>query len=156
MPLRFYEHKNGVHGCFSNFSAHPFTLDGLLWPTSEHYFQAQKFPGTDWAEQIRKAPNPMKAKTMGGSRKHPLRPDWERVKEDVMRRALAAKFAQHADARAVLLSTGDDTLIEAAPRDYYWGCGTRGTGKNRLGLLLMELRTNLRTQQASESGHSGR
>src|SRR3954453_12385352 len=113
MPLRFYGIADGP---FSNFSAHAFILDGLEWPTSEHYFQAQKFPGTQWAEQIRLAPNPMKAKKMGGSRKHPLPRDWERVKEDVMRRALAAKFAQHADARALLLATGDETLIEAAPR----------------------------------------
>jgi ribA/ribD-fused uncharacterized protein len=148
MTLRFYGHTNGPHGCFSNFSAHPFTLDGLVWPTSEHYFQAQKFPGLEWAEEIRLAPNPMKAKRMGGSRAHPLRKDWERVKEDVMRLALEAKFTQHASLREVLLATGDQTLVEAAPRDYYWGCGAKGTGRNRLGYLLMELRTKLKTNGA--------
>jgi ribA/ribD-fused uncharacterized protein len=146
MTLRFYAHTDEPYGCFSNFSHHPFTLDGALWPTSEHYFQAQKFAGSEWAEAIRLASNPMKAKRMGGSRKHPLRKDWERVKEDVMRRALEAKFTQHAGARDVLLSTGEVTLVEAAPRDSYWGCGAKGTGKNRLGVLLMELRLRLKAQ----------
>ena len=50
-------HAREKYGCFSNFSAHGFELDGLYWSTSEHYFQAQKFPGTPDAEQIRKREN---------------------------------------------------------------------------------------------------
>ena len=47
-----------------------FELDGKHWPTVEHYFQAAKYLGTDedWAEQIRLAATPAKAKTMGRSR----------------------------------------------------------------------------------------
>jgi N-glycosidase YbiA len=43
------------YGCFSNFAAHPIRLAGKTWPTSEHYFQAQKFAGTDHEEAIRRA-----------------------------------------------------------------------------------------------------
>lgn len=64
-----------------------------------------------------------------------------------MRRALQAKFAAHPGLQALLLSTGDEPLIEATTGDYYWGCGTNGDGLNRLGELLMELRAALRAQQ---------
>jgi ribA/ribD-fused uncharacterized protein len=39
--IRFYSTK-ADYSCFSNFSPHPIRLKGKLWPTSEHYFQAQK------------------------------------------------------------------------------------------------------------------
>ena len=45
MAIEFYSTKD-AYGAFSNFSAHPFDLDGKRWPTSEHYFQAQKFVTT--------------------------------------------------------------------------------------------------------------
>ncbi|MBC8139830.1 MAG: NADAR family protein, partial [Armatimonadetes bacterium] len=53
---------------------------------------------------------------------------------------LRAKFDAHTELRELLLSTGTETLIEKTSTDDYWGCGTDGTGKNRLGELLEELR----------------
>ena len=143
MPIRFYSLQNQF-GEFSNFSPHPFELDGLRWPTSEAYFQAQKFGDEAYREQIRLAPSPMKAANLGRSRSVPLRENWADVKDDAMRRALKAKFAAHPDLRELLLSTGEEPLIEATSDDYYWGCGTRGDGLNRLGELLMELRAQLK------------
>lgn len=55
---------------------------------------------------------------------------------------LRAKFSRP-DLRERLLATAPAMLIEAAPRDYHWGCGARGTGKNRLGMLLMRVRDEL-------------
>ena len=46
MTIYFYGADEVPYGCFSNFSDHGFDLDGVWWPTSEHYFQAQKFAGT--------------------------------------------------------------------------------------------------------------
>ncbi|HKC73877.1 MAG TPA: NADAR family protein, partial [Chloroflexota bacterium] len=43
MTIYFYSTREKPYGCFSNFSPHGFELDGVWWPTSEHYFQAQKF-----------------------------------------------------------------------------------------------------------------
>ncbi len=51
MPILFYSVRESPYGCFSNFSPHPFEFDGKRWPTSEHYFQAQKFAGTPFREQ---------------------------------------------------------------------------------------------------------
>lgn len=69
-----------------------------------------------------------------------------------MRAAVQAKFAQHADLRAILLGTGDGEIIENAPRDYYWGCGATGTGKNMLGIILMETRAALHETANGDKG----
>lgn len=144
MPILFYSHTIGPYVAFSNFSPHPFELDGATWPTVEHCFQAAKFPGTDHAEAICLAKSPREAKRLGRSRAHPIRPNWDDVRDDVMRRAVRRKFETHADIRELLLSTGDEELVEDAPRDYYWCRGARGTGKNRLGVILMGVRAALR------------
>lgn len=141
-PILFYRTQD-AYGAFSNFSAHPFTLKGKVWPTTEHYFQAQKFPGTEHEEAIRVASSPMIAARMGRARSRPLRPDWEAVKDDVMREALAAKFTQHGDLRQLLLGTAPHPLVEHTKNDRYWADGGDGTGLNRLGILLVELRDQL-------------
>lgn len=141
--LQFYGTKT-AYGCFSNFAPYPFELGGRVWPTTEHYFQAQKFAGTEHEEAIRMVRSPMKAARMGRSRQRPLRSDWEQVKDEVMLAGLRAKFAQHADIRTVLLETGDAELVEHTRRDRYWGDGGDGTGRNTLGRLLMRVRDELR------------
>jgi hypothetical protein len=143
MTIYFYGTRT-QYGCFSNFSRHGFELDGVWWPTSEHYFQAQKFAGTPHADQIREVKTPKDAARMGRDRSRPLRSDWERVKDDIMRKAVLHKFETHADIREVLLSTGDAPIVENAPGDYYWGCGADGSGKNMLRQILMEVREILR------------
>lgn len=144
MPIYFYSDREAPYGGFSNFSKHGFTLDGTYWPTSEHYFQAQKFAGTPHEEEIRRAAAPKIAADRGRDRSRPLRADWNDVKDGVMRCAVRAKFATHAPLRDLLLSTGNELIIENAPGDFYWGCGSDGSGKNRLGEILMELRDALR------------
>ncbi len=139
MGIFFYK-INEEYGCFSNFSHYGFELDGKWWMTSEHYFQAQKFRGTEYEEIIRLLDNPMKVAEMGRNRNLPLRLDWEQVKDDIMRKAVLAKFAQNESIKEVLLSTKKETIVENAPNDYYWGCGKDGTGKNKLGIILMEVR----------------
>ena len=154
MPIRFNSTRERPHGCFSNFSPHGFELDGKQWPTSEHYFQAQEFAGTEHEEAVRRAASPMVAARMGRSRARPLRSDWDRVKDDAMRRGVRCKFETHADIRAILLGTGDEEIVEAAPRDRYWGCGADGTGLNRLGQILMEVREALR-RRGADAGEGG-
>ena len=112
----------------------------------EHYYQAQKFAQHDpgYAEQVRLAATPGAAKRMGRSRQHRMREDWPEARETVMLAGLRAKFTQHESSRAVLLSTGDEELVEHAPwGDAYWGDGGNGTGRNRLGVLLVQVREEL-------------
>jgi ribA/ribD-fused uncharacterized protein len=148
--ILFYR-QNDPYGEFSNFSAHPFKLGGRVWPTSEHYFQAQKFAGTEHEEAVRNAKTPSLAAKLGRSRALPLRADWEVVKEDVMRAALKAKFEQHPKLKSLLVSTGDAELIEHTRNDSYWADGGDDTGKNRLGILLMELRAELFAEATTNS-----
>lgn len=143
MAIYFYR-VNDKYGCFSNFSEHGFELNGKYWMTSEHYFQAQKFAETEFEEQVRLSATPMEAATKGRDRSKPLRKDWEEVKDDIMRRAVLEKFKANSDAKKILLSTGNEDIIEKTTKDYYWGCGEDGTGKNMLGKILMETRKILR------------
>lgn len=143
LAIYFYR-INEKYGCFSNFSRHGFELDGKYWITSEHYFQAKKFNGTEYEEKVRQAKTPMEAANMGRDRNKPLRNDWEEVKDDIMRKAVLEKFKTNKDAKEMLLSTGDEEIIEKTTNDYYWGCGEKGTGKNMLGKILMETREILR------------
>lgn len=150
MPIYFYVPREEPYGCFSNFSPHGVELDGEWWPTAEHYFQAQKFAGTPHAEAVRRAHTPKDAANLGRDRSRPLRGDWEAVKDAVMRRAVLRKFETHRALRDLLLSTGDEEIVENAPGDYYWGCGADGTGKNMLGKILMEVRETLRSREAED------
>jgi N-glycosidase YbiA len=140
MAIYFYSTREVPYGCFSNFSAHGFELDGHYWRTSEHYFQACKFVGHPDYDELCALPTPKAVAKAGRERTRPLRPDWEEVKDDIMRVAVRQKFATHASIRDLLLATGDEELVENTTGDYYWGCGKNGTGKNMLGKILMEVR----------------
>ena len=145
--INFYS-TTGDYGCFSNFSKHPIHLNGKRWPTTEHYFQAQKFQGTEHEEAVRLCKTARDAANMGRSRKLPLRRDWEGVKDQVMLEAVRAKFTQHDDLKATLLGTGDAKLVEHTAKDSYWGDGGDGSGKNRLGHILMKVREELRSAES--------
>eukprot|EP00731_Ephydatia_muelleri_P002171 Em0001g2171a len=155
-PIRFYE-RGQPYFEFTNFAEYPIQLDGKTWPTSEHYFQAQKFVGTPYEEQVRNVPRARDAFDL--SRRPDvspwLRSDWEKVKLDVMYKALLAKFSQHNNLRDMLVKTGNRLLIEHTSKDCYWGDGGDGRGQNNLGKLLMKVRTELASRrQPSSSGNS--
>eukprot|EP00695_Tsukubamonas_globosa_P002890 TRINITY_DN410_c0_g1_i2.p1 TRINITY_DN410_c0_g1~~TRINITY_DN410_c0_g1_i2.p1 ORF type:complete len:183 (+),score=33.09 TRINITY_DN410_c0_g1_i2:80-550(+) len=154
METIYFYRAGDDYGCFSNFSRHSFFLDDKKWPTSEHYFQAMKFEGTPHEEEVRKLSSPGKAAEKGRSRALPLRRDWEAVKEDIMRRALIAKFTQTKDIKDILLGTGSATLVEHTSNDSYWADGGDGTGLNRLGVLLMEVRHIFRHQLPAQASSS--
>ncbi|KOG56902.1 Swarming motility protein ybiA [Streptomyces virginiae] len=141
MTIYFYAAGEVSYGCLSNFSDRGFDLDGVWWPTSEHYFQAQKCKGTRHTDLIRFARTPLRAAEMGRDSSKPLRRDWKRVQDEVMRRVVATKFRAHADIRDILLSTGDEEIVEDTTTDHCWGRGSTGNGKNRLGRILVRTRT---------------
>ncbi|MEO0564988.1 MAG: NADAR family protein [Chloroflexota bacterium] len=150
MTIYFYSTLEKPYGCFSNFSRHGVEIDGVYYKTTEHYFQAMKFEGhSEHVDDVRRAATPKLAAQIGRDRARPLRADWEQVKDDVMRRAVLAKFEKHTDIRAILLATGDQDIVENAPGDRYWGIGKDGTGKNMLGIILMETRALLRQSEAT-------
>eukprot|EP00250_Pteridium_aquilinum_P026038 c3215_g2_i1 orf=1-525(-) len=134
--LHFYNHRARRYGFMSNFYQAKVLIDGKTWPTTEHYFQAMKFAGVDDAllERVRAADSPGKAAALGRSKKFRHRKDWNegfvdkhgrftRVKLEVMRKALRAKFDQHLDLKEKLLATGGRKLVERTKKDRYWGDG---------------------------------
>lgn len=131
--------------CFANFSRHPIVVDGVKWPTTEHWYQAQKFNNPEIQEDIRCAGSPMLAATIGRTAPG-MRKDWDIVKDDLMRKALRMKVEQNPDVKASLLGTGDRVIVENSPRDSYWANGSDGKGLNMLGKLWMELREELRKE----------
>ncbi|BCM89909.1 N-glycosidase [Abditibacteriota bacterium] len=145
MAIYFYS-KSERYFEFSNFSSHGVELNGAWWPTVEHFFQAQKFEDKDYRDRIRRARTPKDAKELGRTRALAILADWDTRRDEVMLEAVRKKFATHAAIRELLLSTGDEELIENAPTDYYWGCGRTGTGQNKLGQILMQVREELRQQ----------
>lgn len=91
--------------------------------------------------------SPSEAKRKG--RRVSLRLDWESVKDNVMRIVLRCKFTQNPELADMLVATGDAELVEGNTwNDRYWGV-CDGQGKNKLGQLLMELRTELAQERQS-------
>jgi ribA/ribD-fused uncharacterized protein len=107
-----------------NFLVAPMVIDGVEWPTCEHYFQAIKFEGADDAysvahrEAIRQASSAGRAWQLGQSRRCTIRDDWEIIKANVMYRAVKAKYEQHPALAAELVATTGG--IRAAPSTADW------------------------------------
>ena len=146
-PIFFYTKYQPFYEFTNFYEFAPFELDDKKWPSTEHYFQAQKFVGTPYEEYIRsRAASPRDAYQFARDTQAIKwqRRDWDSVKLDVMYKALLAKFLQHERLRQLLLSTGDRKLIEHTSNDSFWGDGGSGSGQNHLGKLLEKVRRVLK------------
>jgi ribA/ribD-fused uncharacterized protein len=141
VEIRFYL-KRDPYGCFSNFASYPVEIDRKIWKTSEHYYQAQRFAGTEYEEVIREIKTPFQAKEVAKSGIYQRRSDWFDVKFDIMMKAVTAKFNQHNELREILVSTGNAILKEHTELDHYWADGGDGSGRSRLGEALMIVRSS--------------
>ena len=132
----------GEYAFLSNFYPSTFILDGKIYPTVEHYFQAQKTTNKKDFQYVLSATTPGQAKARG--RKIKLREDWgdEKVKDDIMFYGVYAKFDQNKDIQYRLISTYKHILVEGNTwGDTYWGMDLRtGIGKNKLGIIIMRCR----------------
>ena len=126
--IKFYK-VNDDYGFMSNFAPYPFSDGSKIWPTSEHYFQAQKFLVPEIQEKIRQIASPMDAALEGRNRQNPLRSDWEEIKDEVMLQALRMKFSQNPEIAKELLATIDAIIIEHTQNDAYWADGEMALGR---------------------------
>ena len=132
---------------FSNFYRAPIMVDGSSWKTSEHYYQAMKFYGhSEHVKAVKEAKTPMMAANIGRDKNRPMCSSWNDIRDDIMYKALYAKFTQHENLKELLLGTDDALIVEHTTNDNYWGDGGDGSGKNMLGTLLMKLRDALREE----------
>lgn len=149
--IKFY-HKNEPYFEFTNFfQGYPIVLDGKEWPATEHYFQAHKFTDPHLQETVRQLSTPRECYEFVRKPEvqHLIRRDWPQIKENVMYRAVKAKFTQHSVLRNMLLQTGDALLVEHTTSDNFWGDGGDGRGQNKLGLILMRVREELRNESGN-------
>lgn len=137
----------GEYRFLSNFFPSPIEVDGLIYPSVEHAFQALKTENLTEREIVRSARTPGQAKKLG--RRVTLRPDWDAARIGVMKMLLEKKFSDKV-LRAELLATGDSELVEGNYwNDRFWGI-CRGRGENWLGKLLMEVREEFKRQSAQK------
>jgi ribA/ribD-fused uncharacterized protein len=148
--IKFYNEWED-YGFLANYFMADILIDGISYPSVEHYYQSQKTPDPRQEEAIRNAPSCGAAKELGNRAELILYDDWNTRKIAVMKRGLEEKFNQHQELADMLLATGDAILMENSAEDYFWGIGADGSGKSMLGELLMELRTRLRLN-ASKAG----
>jgi ribA/ribD-fused uncharacterized protein len=142
-----YLSRSDVHNPLGTFSQHGFVLEGLEWPSVEHYYQAMKFEDAQYCERIRQADHPKKARKLGRNRLKRRRTGWHQVKTTVMTRGVYTKCRTHPEIAGALLATSDRMLIENSNYDYYWGCGRDRRGENAYGKVLMNVRDELREEQ---------
>jgi ribA/ribD-fused uncharacterized protein len=135
----------------------PFTVDGVRYASAETYMMAAKarLAGDDETlARILVTDDPAEAKRLGrGVRGFDARA-WEGRGYGAVVEGNVAKFTQHPDLGAYLLSTHPAVLVEASPQDAVWGIGlearhpdsrapSRWPGRNLLGFALMEVRERL-------------
>jgi ribA/ribD-fused uncharacterized protein len=140
---------SGEHRFLSNFWQAPIIYGGIVYPSTEHAYQAAKSLNPEVRQRIASLATSAMAKDAG--KNAVLRPDWESVKIGVMRDVLRLKF-MHADLREKLLATAGRELIEGNHwHDRFWGV-CDGRGENHLGRLLMEIRAELLPQRLLITG----
>jgi|APSaa5957512535_1039671.scaffolds.fasta_scaffold02660_15 ribA/ribD-fused uncharacterized protein len=135
----------GGNAFLSNFHPIPVLYQGIVYPSSENAYQAAK---TDCMETRKEFVSMTAGQAKRAGRKLTLRQDWEDVSISIMREILRTKFQDHHMATK-LMGTEDILLVEGNNwHDNFWGdCNCekcqRIVAKNVLGLLLMEIRTDV-------------
>ena len=130
----------------SNFHFAPIHQDGFIYPTNEHYYQANRSNNKEDHERIRLLPTPKEAMDAGCALIHDCkeRSDWHDIKLGVMLQATLLKYTQHLDLTNKLLATGKGRLVEGNYwNDIFWGECPIGTGENHLGKTIIKVRSIL-------------
>ncbi|WP_433463709.1 NADAR family protein [Spirillospora sp. CA-128828] len=155
--LFFWGHQTPGRGYLSQWWPSPFTVEGTVYATAEHYMMAEKarlFGDEETAAAVIAATHPRRAKDLGRRVRDFDERIWQDNRAAIVTRGNEAKFAQNKDLRDYLLGTRDRILVEASPLDRVWGIGltaddpraedvTAWRGLNLLGFALMTARDSL-------------
>ncbi|MFH1814400.1 MAG: NADAR family protein [Pseudomonadota bacterium] len=158
--IRFYRANEKPYGMFSNLFKREIEFEGEVFQTAEHAYQAGKAAKPEVRKWLMDAPSPsLLAMAAHGLYVWDITPNWAKIKFDRMKRILVAKYTQHDDLKALLLDTGDARLVESATVDNavnrLWG-EVNGVGQNKLGQLLMEVRSELAQLEATTKPKASR
>ncbi|WDZ82852.1 NADAR family protein [Micromonospora cathayae] len=160
--LFFWGHRPGRDGsigagCLSQWWPATFTVDGLSFPTAEHFMMHRKatlFGDDETAARITAVPDAPRAKALGRQVRGFDEAVWTAHRYDIVVAGNIAKFGQHPELRDYLLGTRGRVLVEASPLDRVWGIGlaadderahrpAQWRGLNLLGFALMDVRAAL-------------
>jgi len=160
--LFFWGHRPSKDGsitktCFSQWWEAGFTVNGITYPTAEHWMMAKKaelFQDTETLAKILASASPTDAKKLGREVRNYDDKQWLANRYAIVKEGNGHKFRQNSDLKAFLLSTGNSILVEASPVDDIWGIGLPADnpkalnpatwrGLNLLGFALMEVRDEL-------------
>ena len=161
--LLFWGHTPSKDGkitkaCFSQWFVAPFTVDGIVYPTAEHWMMAGKArlcSDRETLQEILVAPDPKSAKARGRKVRGFKDEVWVANARRIVTEGNIAKFSQNEGLKEFLLATGTKVLVEASPYDRIWGIGLLGDdprashpstwqGENLLGFALMDVRDAIR------------
>lgn len=160
--LFFWGHQPSKDGsiiasCFSQWWVAPFEVNGIKYPTAEHWMmfkKAELFDDHEIMQKVMLAKSPAEAKKLGRLVNN-FDPDvWNNKKFEIVSDGNYHKFFQHDPLKDFLLQTGGRVLVEASPVDPIWGIGLAADdskaenpllwkGENLLGFALMEVRDRL-------------
>lgn len=157
--LFFWGHTNKSNNptgdfIFSQWYPSPFTVDGVIYKTAEHWMMAAKarlFKDFDILDKIIHAETPREAKSFGRKVKGFVTNVWDDNCFQIVVEGNRHKFSQHDAFKEFLLSTGRRVIVEASPVDAVWGIGLAQNseqakdphhwrGQNLLGFALMQVR----------------
>lgn len=160
--LFFWGHTQKQEGiidksCLSQWYPAAFTVDGVTYPTAEHWMMAKKallFGDEVAYQQILKTTKPGAAKAIGRTVKEFDDDIWKKQGYALVVKGSFHKFSQHTLLKQFLLQTGNKVIVEASPTDFIWGIGLsqetnearnplKWRGANLLGFALMEARDQL-------------
>jgi ribA/ribD-fused uncharacterized protein len=163
--LFFWGHQPGAPGqidkaCLSQWWPSSFSIEGVVYPTAEHYMMAEKarlFGDNLTREKILSAGHPRTAKQLGREVRDFNEKIWGQHRYTIVVRGNEAKFAQNGQIKSFLLNTKMRILVEASPVDRIWGIGLAANdphienpeewkGLNLLGFALMQVRAQLQEE----------
>ncbi|MFF4323506.1 NADAR family protein [Streptomyces sp. NPDC001568] len=123
----------------------PVTLGEVTYPSVAHAYWARSVVEPEVHAAVVAAETGAKARTLAAAATR--REGWEQARTAVMARALRAKYEQHPDLAAILLDTGDATVLYDDADSGFWG-ENGGRGRNWTGRLLELVRSELLARRA--------
>ena len=159
----FFYHEHDENGYLSNWYPTYFQYAYKHYFCTEQYMMAQKaqaFGDHESLKRIMDSQDPAEIKQLGRGVKNFDSDTWDKIRYQIMRRGIRAKFQQNPALLRRLLDTGTKVLVEASPTDRIWGIHLPESdnsavnihewqGKNLLGRVLMQVRTDLRIWKKS-------
>ena len=164
--IYFWGNKNKNDGligkqCLSQWYLSSFNVNGIEYPTAEHYMMAEKarlFNDPISEHEIIHSATPKDAQKLGKVIQNFTEKKWQENRFDIVVKGNYEKFTQNSELSEFLVSTENKILVEASPYDKIWGIGMSEKdirsenpnlwqGLNLLGFALMEVRKKIKNEK---------